>query len=148
MPKVELTEKLMQEIGLEIDSNHCIVDQDNGSRLQFNGKNLKYIEDGIRTGRNDLEFNPVENSKLMNHLFSYYTNKIHQEDGRYINIYYPVECAENKGFIELKDGDNNIMRSGEYYNDSLKYADLIFQLNGEEDVDLSEYDSKRPPIEK
>lgn len=142
MPE-KLTEKIMQEIGLEADQDNCIVDQDTGIQLQFNGKKIKY-DKNIHMGK-EICFDPVENTKLMHHLFSYYVDKVHNEGGRYINIYYPVEGqTPNKGSIELKDDQNNKMRSAEYYNDSLKYADLIFQLNGETDVNLSEYDKERP----
>ena len=141
----DLTVKLMQEIGLDIDNNKHIVDQDTGSLLQFNGKNLKFVENEEEfIPRGDAAFDPIGNPKLMNHLFSYYTSKIHDEDGRYVNIYYPVQDSKDvkKGAIELKEEKENIkLRSENYYNDSLKYMDLILQLNGE-DGNLSEYDDK------
>ena len=135
-----LVNKLMQEIGLDVNDNNCIIDQDNGNLLQFNGKNLKYNTD--RFSKADVPFDPIQNVKLMSHLFSYFTGKLNDEDGRYINIYYPVDIPNSKkGVIELKE-NNNTIRSNPYYNDSLKYADLIFKLSGEENVDLNEYDSE------
>lgn len=140
-----LLNRLMSEIGLDIDETNHIVDQDTGSSLQFNGKNLIFIDNPmqrINKRRNDIPFNPIESPKLMNHLFSYYINKIHEEDGRYINIYYPVqEPGNRKGCIELKEETTNTtIRSNEYSNDCLKYMDLILQLNGNDDNDLSDYD--------
>ena len=45
-----------------------------------------------------------------------------------------------KGQVECRLSDNQIIRSGAYSKDSLRYADLIMRLNGRDDVDLSEYD--------
>lgn len=139
----ELTSRLMQEIGLDVDNKNHIIDQDTGNLIQYNGKNLKYTEESQSILRSEMEFNPIENPKLMSHLFSYYTNKIHEEDGRYVNIYYSVQDNPNtkKGAIELKEEKENIsMKSASYNNDSLKYMDLILQLNGE-DSNLAEYDN-------
>lgn len=149
---IELVNKLMQEIGLDIDNNNYIIDQDNGNQIKFNGKNLKYNSDqnNNRRNSNEILFNPIENPKLMNNLFSYYTDKINQEDGRYVNIYYPLDSGDNsgKGKIELKEDTNDTLQSNNYYNDCLKYADLIFQLGGDTNVDLTEYDSDEKIVRK
>lgn len=138
----ELLNRLMSEIGLDVDDNNHIVDQDTGMNLQFNGKNLLCDDPTKRIfkKRDEITFNPIESPKLMNSLFSYYINKIHEEDGRYINIYYPVQDGD-KGYMELKEETTNTtMKSNSYKNDCLKYADLILQLNGNDDNDLRKFD--------
>lgn len=138
-----LMQKIMQEIGLDIDDNNHIIDQDTGVALQFKGKQLKYINNKkCRLERNEIPFDPVCDAKLMNNLFAYYINKINAEDGRYVNIYYSVQDKNSKkGSIILKEERDNItMQSNSYYNDSLKYMDLILQLNGN-DNNLNAYDN-------
>jgi hypothetical protein len=140
----ELVYKLLQEIGIDIDGNNILVDQDTQMVIYFNGKKVKYRLDGspIPIGKNDIYFDPINNVKLMNTLFLYYINKLQTLDGIYYNIFYPVALQDGsgKGYIEIK-GPNTIIRSGLYFNDCLKYIDLLFRLSGEQFVDLSMYDS-------
>lgn len=75
--KVRVTQILMHEIGLDVDKNNNIVDQDNGQPIHFNGKELKYNlgERRSRMGRNDIGFDPINDTKVMSHLFSFYLDK-------------------------------------------------------------------------
>lgn len=137
-----LTYQIMCEIGLEIDNEMRVVDQDFGNVIMFKGKSLKASNDPLREpfiGRNDIFFDPVNNFKLMSGLFQYYIQKLSNLEGRYFNIFYPVQLPSGKTYIEIKENMNPI-RSGSYFNPCIAYIDLIFRLNGEE-YDLSVYDS-------
>ena len=140
MDKVRITQIIMHEIGLDVDKNNNIVDQDNGQPIHFNGKELKYNlgEKKLRIGRNDVEFDPIENTKIMSHLFSYYLDKKNEEDGTYFPVYFSVSNPDGKSSLEIK-GDNTF-KSKYYKNESLKYADAILRINGNEYTDLSSID--------
>lgn len=140
---IELTNAIMREIGLDVNSLHQVIDQDTNEVLSFNGKTMVYNLDPVRNRlkRHDIEFNPLENLKMMSQLFSYYVNKLNREEGLYISLFYPVVNQHTGvGYLVAKDGQNNTIQSGSYSSDCLKYADLIFRLSGETNVNLSRWD--------
>lgn len=137
----ELNIRIMKEIGLEINDHNYIIDQDNGTELMMNGKYLISERGKTNVRDNSIIFDPKNNKKQMVNLFSYYTNKISEEDGVEISVFYPSINKDGSGSITLVDDNNDEIKSKNYYNDCLKYADLIFQLSGDTNVDLSEYDS-------
>ena len=140
MDKIRATQIVMHEIGLDVDKYNNIVDQDNGQPLHFNGKVLKYNLSNrkIHMGRNDIEFDPIDNTKIMSHLFSYYLDKKNEEDGTYFPVYFPVNKADGKSALEVRG--NSTFKSKSYKNDSLKYVDLILRINGNTDIDLNDVD--------
>ena len=76
----ELEYKLLMEIGLDIDTEHRLVDQDFGTFVFFNGKHIKAKRNGIEPfiNKHTVYFDPVGNVKFMRQLFQYYINKINQ----------------------------------------------------------------------
>lgn len=133
--------QLMTEIGLEIDSEMRVVDQDDGNVIMFKGKSLKVSLNEYKQpfiGRNDILFDPITNFKVMSNLFSYFIHKTSITEGRYFNIFYPVNLADGRTYIEIKE-DNQVIRSGSYNNPCIAYIDLVFRINGEA-YDLSMYD--------
>ena len=58
-------------------------------------------------------------------------------------MYYEKQEDDNKTSLEAKVDNGKVLTTKPYYRDSLKYADMIMQLNGSENVDLSEYDQKK-----
>lgn len=144
-----LNYQLMCEIGLEVDSEGRLVDQDLGNMILFKGKTLKVNMPGFRQpfiGRNDILFDPVNNYKIMNTIFSYYVQKLADLEGRYFNIFYPVQLQSGKTYAEIKE-NMKVIRSGAYYNPCIAFIDLVFRLNDEE-YDLSAYDSQPNQIYK
>lgn len=133
--------QLMTEIGLEVDSEMRVVDQDDGNVIMFKGKSLKVSLDQFRQpfiGRNDILFDPISNFKVMSNLFSYFIHKTSITEGRYFSIFYTVPLNNGRTYIEIKE-DNEIIRSNAYINPCIAYIDLIFRINGEA-YDLSAYD--------
>jgi len=140
---------ILQEIGLEVDKDGIVSDQDTGTKLEYNKKKLTLSNNKEVKHLNTefVEFNPIDNPQLMNSLFDYYLNKINREDDRYIGMYHSsTNDKTKKGHIELKEGDSSI-KSGDFYNDSLKYGDLILKLNESPvNIDLEALDKE--PIKK
>lgn len=141
MNNIEFATKIMQEVGLETTSDNYVIDQDTGDMLNFKGKNIKFSMDGnVPLSKNDILFDPLENSNMMSQLFTYYTNKLDAQDDRYINVIYSTQQDRySKGTVSCKEG-GRIIESDEYYKDSLRYANLITKLNGEGE-DFSELDT-------
>lgn len=144
------TAKILEEIGLEIGPYGSVVDQDTGLSLQFNGKNLKTGsgDSPARIHLSDILFNPIGDLKQMRNLFSYYIKKEEAENpNRVSGMFFqlPRNDGETSGAMVLQytDKDEGLLKeiqSKKYCNESLCYADLMMQYNGEENVDLSEYD--------
>ena len=137
---LEINTMIMREIGLEIGHGNKIVDQDTGVPLTVGTSYL--IAPGAYCGRQNMEFDPYNNRKLMGNLFGLYLEKYADESGIDCSTYYDVhgDRKSQASSIECRMSDNTLVTSKPYIRDSLKYADIILQLKGEEDVDLSEYD--------
>ena len=146
---VKFAMDVMTDVGLEIDKDDYIVDQDTGDKLMFKGRNVKFnsVNEPTLT-KTDILFDPLNNQSMMSDLFLYFTNKIDEQEGRYVNVVYsePHDRAD-KGTISCKE--NNIrISSDSYYKDSLKYASLINKLNGG-NKDYTDFDEAPvPPTKK
>lgn len=139
----ELNNLVLREIGLDLDHQYNIVDQDTGIQLQINGKLIKYYfgtevnPDSNVNG--DKILDAVRDSYLMNFLVAYYIEKVKEENPdlyiySYHSIndkYYPRTALEFKGSLNT--------RTRFYYNDCLKFIEGLFRLTGS-DIDLTEYD--------
>lgn len=137
---------LKNELGLDFLQNGEIYDQDYNNILKFNGKSLKVPINGRLSinPKYEIEFNPLNNPKLMGRLFEYYLQKLNQVDGRYILIYYYVSdpIVNGRMAIEVKEGDT-VYRSKYYYNECLRLLDIILTLGGYTNIDYTIYDERR-----
>ena len=134
---LEINNLIMREIGLEIGPRQRIFDQDTGVEIKINGMDV--MAPGCYGGRQSIEFDPHNNKKMMNHLFGYFLEKRAEETDVDVLTYYNVD-KENR--VECKLSNNETIVSGSYVKDSLKYADIIIQLNGDTPPDLSKYDAQ------
>jgi gamma-glutamyl-gamma-aminobutyrate hydrolase PuuD len=127
------------------------MDQDTRDNLSFKSRQMKYSsQNQVTIGNKDMVFDPASNKSVMSSLFDYYANKLQEEDEHYVSMYYEKQ-EEDKTSLEAKV-DDEIITTKPYYRDSLKYVDMIMQLNGSKDVDLSQYDEKKEqnsnPVQK
>ena len=140
---------IMQELGLEVGPSQRIYDQDTGDILQINGTEIVApgtpINNSIKCGQPMMtEFDPYNNRKMMNQLFAYFLDKISDETDQDVVTYYNIDgSSPNTGRVQCKMSDNSTITSGEYKRDSLKYTDIIIQLNGgnADDLDLKDFDT-------
>lgn len=130
---------IMQEIGLEIGHGNRIYDQDTGMPVRINGYDV--VAPNFYRGKQSIEFDPYNNRKMMGQLFSYFLEKRSEETGIDVLAYYDVNGSNKSGKIECRLSDNTIIRSKEYTRDSLKYTDIIIQMNGGNTDDLKEFDT-------
>lgn len=132
----EINMLIMQEIGLEIRNDQKLYDQDTGDAIKVNGMDV--MAPGCYGGRHAIEFDPYNNRKMMGQMFGYFLDKYSDETGVDALSYYNVDSGED-GRVECKMSDNELISSKPYTRDSLKYTDIIMQLNGG-GTDLSKYD--------
>lgn len=135
---MKFNKMIMEEIGLEVGPRQRLYDQDTGMMVKFEGKDL--VAPGAASGREAQEFDPYNSTKMMSQMFSYYTDKL-AESGEInpFNIIYSVDTDKGRGRVEMKN-DEEFMKSKDYQRDQCKYADLILQINGDENPDLKEFD--------
>lgn len=133
----EINTLIMQEIGLEVGRNQRIYDQDTGDALRINGMDI--VAPGCYGGKQAIEFDPYNNRKMMGQLFGHFLEKYSDETGVDVLSYYNVDSGSDVK-VECRMSDDTIVSSKPYGRDSLKYTDIIMQLNGGES-DLTKYDN-------
>lgn len=133
--------QLMNEIGLEVGPGNRLYDQETGSQLIVRGKEM--ISPGSMGSRDTVEFDPYNSTFQMHRMFDYFAHKYENESGVSIDVTYIEDDKAGGARLTIKDSDNNTYSSKNYKRDTLRYADIIMQLNGDEDVDLTEYDTPR-----
>lgn len=79
--------------------------------------------------KEDIPFRPVYNSKIMLIVFGLYTNKL-AEEGRKIESYEygPGSSKKDKIYISCIESGYDPVISKPYYNDSLRFFDVMCQL--------------------
>ena len=146
MMKDPLNKEILEEIGLTVDQQKRVMDQDTRSHLTFNDKNIRYSSTGIVTVTpQDVIFDPASNKNMMMHLFNHFVAKIEDEDGVYVSNYYDIPAENGKGSSIEAIVDGKKVRTNNYVNESLKYVDLIKTLNGRDASELAQFDSA--PVE-
>ena len=139
-----INKMMMEEIGLTVDSQSRVMDQDTREYLSFKSRQMKFSsQNQVTIGNRDMVFDPASNKNVAANLLDYYANKLQEEGECYVSMYYEKQEDDNKTSLEAKVDNGKVHTTKPYYRDSLKYADMIMQLNGSENVDLSEYDQKK-----
>jgi len=135
-----LNKIIMYEIGLTVDNHQRVIDQDTREQLKFKDKNIKYSsQNSVVLTKNDIPFDPAETRNLMSSLFDHFARKVEEQDDIYISRYYDITDNEKGTALEvIVDGKK--ITSDFYKNDSLRYLDVIMQINGSKKVDLKQYD--------
>ena len=143
----ELYYNLFLELGLGINQDQYLYDQDTGIALKCNDKYIKatFSNTPLYAGKTDIVFDPASNYKLMIFLFGYYLTM--NDDIHCIAHYMDDEPGKNdieKGkryrqrlCIRTSTGD---IYTNYYYNQYLAYIEGIFLLSGNDEYDLSNFD--------
>lgn len=139
---------LFTEIGLGINGDSYLYDQDSGVPILFKEKYIKASVNGspIYAGRNDIVFDPANNYGLISHLFGYFLDKAQNSEdgdtlGGYIAHYIDDDPTKEKQRVVVKTLSRGEIGSMFYYNIYLAYIDCIFRISGY-NVDLSNFDIK------
>ena len=151
----DLVFALISEIGLGINQNGILYDQDNGIEIMYNGKHIRASVDANNPAiPSDIYaiFDPIWDNKFMNTMLGYYLAK----EEAYGNIWSPVvsEEIESLQYYNKEDniktrrsrvyvslGNNNKISSCFYFQKGLKYSDLILRIANHPYADLTKFDS-------
>ena len=147
--KEDLIYALINEIGLSINTNNSLFDQDTGQVIYFGGKEIKCsINPNVTVYPSDVSvvFDPINDIRLMTTILGYYFEK-----ERVMGDYYPITYSFNDRdkrkpsniMVKLQTKDKGIIEinSNYYYNKCLKISDIILRM-GEQYCDLSNFDQK------
>jgi hypothetical protein len=136
---------LFMVIGLGINQNQYLYDQDNGTQLNYKGKYIKatITETPVYAGRNDVVFDPSRNYALMATLLGYYIDKeSNSEDGDRIGfISQGNEDSRDKKYhrMFIQTSKKGRIESDWYECGYLGFLDCIFKLDGQ-NIDLHNFD--------
>lgn len=136
---------LFSEIGLSINSDQYLYDQDTMNVLKYKDKYIKATVQPVEiyAGRNDIIFDPARNLNLMVTLFGYFVNKeTNNPDGdtiKFISQYLDDNEMRDKQRLVIKTANGDIS-SKFYQNIYLAYIECIFLLTGNFSVDLTNFD--------
>ena len=139
----EMYYNLFNEIGLSINDQNYLYDQDTGLVLKYKDKFIKATVNPtpIYAGRNDVIFDPAKNYNLMTSIFGYYIDKESHNpecNFKFVAQYIDDNDARDKQRFVVRTKKTDIF-SEFYYNVYLAYIEMIFILSGY-NVDLSNFD--------
>ena len=139
---------LLNEIGLSIDRDNVLIDQDNGGqRIYFGGKLIKCSVDPnnpVYSSDVAVVFDPINDMKLMTTILAYYLEK-ERVLGESYPIAYSFNDRDKQGpsnmIVKIQTSENGITEvvSNFYYNRCLKISDIILRMGGHY-CDLSNFD--------
>ena len=137
----ELNVRMMKELGLETGDRRRVIDRDSEEVCCLGTRDI--VSPGSQSGKNAVEFDVVNNPRMMNKLFSEFVDKLAEEGsidspcisyGTYES--YPDKKITAKAIFE----DGSSINSSSYVNESMALIDLVFQLNDEDTSELKKYD--------
>ena len=133
-----INKMVMEEIGLTIDNNKVVIDQDTRQPIMIKEKLMKYSSKvAVPVRKEEQIFDPASNKGQMAMLFDYFINKLEAE-GESTDMYYDIH---NGSAMEVRK-DGGVLQTEDYNNEQLRYIDMMRQLNGSSPEDLKGIDDK------
>ena len=153
---IEINTRLMEEFGLEQGTRRRIYDHETGDIRLMKGKEI--VAPGAIPGKNTLEFDPINNTRMMNFFFGSYIQAMEEEDllGGSVMSYSVIPSkapGKIKAVLKINPDDGSPIKeisSKPYKNETSCMADLVCRINGDTEVDMSEYDidRRKNPLQK
>ena len=153
---IEINTRLMEEFGLEQGIRRRIYDHETGDIRLMKGKEI--VAPGAIPGKNTLEFDPINNTRMMNFFFGSYIQAMEEEDllGGSVMSYSVIPSkapGKIKAVLKINPDDGSPIKeisSKPYKNETSCMADLVCRINGDTEVDMSEYDidRRKNPLQK
>ena len=153
---IEINTRLMEEFGLEQGIRRRIYDHETGDIRLMKGKEI--VAPGAIPGKNTLEFDPINNTRMINFFFGSYIQAMEEEDllGGSVMSYSVIPSkspGKIKAVLKINPEDGSSIKeitSKPYKNETSCMADLVCRINGDNEVDMSEYDidRRRNPLQK
>ena len=144
----DLHYNLFLEVGLAINEQQYLYDQDTGLPIRYKDKFLKAtVTPGeiVYAGRDDMVFNPSENFNLGSTLFGFFLDKFKEEhpEIEYLAHYIEDETKERIRQRVVTQFKDRVIYSQFYNCLYLAFLESIFDINGNFLADLSNFDVVR-----
>ena len=134
-------------IGLSLNRDQYLFDQDTGVVLKYKDKYIKAttVPAEIYAGRTDVLFEPDKNYNLVVVLLGYYIDKEVSmgNDIGFIAQYVEDDISREKQRVVVKTRMYGDVVSKFYYNIYLGYIECIFKLSGYDIIELDKFDIPR-----
>ena len=126
-------------VDMRID-NITVVSQTTRGDVSFNDKVLKYNPNGwTLIHRGEIKFDPLNNFKQAQQLFSIFLQIQEHEEGFYTQMFYDEKNTLGQTRIVIRTG-REVYTSQFYYNISLGYIELMMSISGIVIDNLAEFD--------
>ena len=129
----------LSEMGLAVDANQYLYDQETGIILQYKERNIKVSINGIPAyaGQTDIVFDPFHNYGIVNTLFGLYIDRCQDtDDGDILHGYisHGVEDIPTREHdrqrVVVKTMGRGEIASNYYRSIFLAFADCTFRVGG------------------
>lgn len=144
---INIARSILGEIGLGLNSQHLVYDQDTGTMITIEGKPITFTfipnTNFFYDTSNCILFDPFNDFKTMNKLFSYYLDK-EQKNGNmgFVETYYIDEDSNKQTRIVIKTRDE-LYESEFYKNKCLKICDIILKIGYPMEYLSGEFDLRK-----
>ena len=140
----EMTYNLLNAIGLSIDGNGYVYDQDTRIHLLYQGKKIKASIDPNNpayAGEGEITMDLIHDMKLANMILLYFIDKESNLGDLSIVSQFIEEVPNGKlTALGIKKTDGSSIITEYYTNKALKYIEAVFLLDGEK-IYLHNFDS-------
>ena len=132
--KIDFNNIVLREFKLGLDDYDHLYDKETNSIYQISERYIKYSEDMVPMLHvNEIDFNVIENPRLMEILFGMWVSKWEQRNGTKVTSYYQSAIrGSKKGFFVLTylvDGATKEFKSDVFVNESMRIFNLVCKLN-------------------
>lgn len=142
----ELIYHVLLDIGLSVNREGYIFDDDSRLYLQFKNKYIKTSINNVAVyaGKTDIIFDPIRNYRMMEYLFGYFLEK-EKSFGNNMDIiaHFTEEITDEKGTkmrrVGIRTNIGNIY-SNFYKNIYLGFIEMIFRLSDDNEAELQPFD--------
>lgn len=138
----EFNDLMLELIGLDVADSGLIIDDDYDTVIAIKQKFMTIYPENVT--HNTILYDPARNPSIMDKLFKYYLTKVERETGVLTkSIVYGSAPKGAKSYIEVNMEDDNVYRSGNYFNDNIKCGDIIIRMNDDTNTyDLTSLDEE------
>lgn len=141
----EFNNLVFETIGLDVNEEGYIFDDDLGILILLKGKYL-VLDPNLPLVRKDvIYFDPAHNPSIMDKLFKHFLAKHDAETGVDTKfIAFSGSSYKERSYLEVAKVDGTKYRSRNFYNDNIKCADIILNMNSDlaRMYDLSKLDTE------
>lgn len=122
----QVNNEIMDMVGIHPNRDGYILTDIDRAYVQHKNKKLRLFN----ITKDDIAFRPLYNSKLMLMMFGLFTKRLKEEEGRELDSFeYGEGGKKDKIVLSCTEVGYDPIFSKPYYNDSIRFFDIMCQLN-------------------